>query len=1065
MAAAVGNGPTRASDAQSATPPPPTRTRAAGQTAATATSTSAAEPGPPGPPGPPGATPTTRRRAKSFLRNYYGIQQGAPATQDGPKETTTFQPGPVSKADPYDLDSHAFEVDKYMHKMFVEKQLPGLVRADNELVADIRQLDGDMKTLVYENYSKFLSATDTINKMKSNVDNLESEMSRLTQNISKIATSSSAIHSSLGTRRDKIRQLNGVHSLLTKLQFVFELPTNLHQCLETESYTQAVKSYCRTLHLLQHYRHLTVFTGIERECNAIMVQISQRIRQKMCADRATVTEISECVGLLLALKEDPVALQKQYLVLSLKYLDKVNTRTLEDIKTLPLYVPPSTATTTTETSPAQAASIRRASKRLSSRMFSASDIHDSTAEASSLKDKDKEIRRSKSLSLLISGPPPADKVSYLNQYYLRQVEGFVVSFRNYYLAVPASPQTPLESATSASNEDSNSALEQRPPPTPGWIGKDPRVYANLTKEQQDQAAADVKEAVSRIMGRYLDTVSSFLEYPDDIFGVQPEVHVHVLQSVYLATLSCHGLCQLVGFDTLVAGVIQNWETQLIRRALDSAKLQFMDRMTKQDDRLLRTKEEDEHERLLNATLGGGTTTTIAHHGSSSPATEGVAMAQILKETTGWLHDMFKKETIPFLEKCTSTDAQFLDSKEGRKLFLKNFQAGLKAFWDDVLKQMQHASLASSSSKPTPCSRTLSLIMSQLCFQLSKTTVEQVYRTLSKTLFRPGGSKRSRSASISTTVSGSGSFLIDSYEEPLVLPQLQWDCKTVIQGCQEAGHVLLDGFIARAANELSWIVMGVPFSALAMNSMTMVSPPMGVSETWEEIYRQLNDVERQVILVYGDDGHGDGTGRRGLSSESMRREPLFRAPPGGGGASGSNNNAGGSGSGGNNNDHGHGHRSRLSSFGSNTMNSRFFETQQQHNLLSNIDKLFSDRVEIFTRCQDLNRIGIMLGIIKILLKAWAEAVRTNTFTKGGFQQVQVDAEFAKGALWKFVAKSNSDSSASNSNLNPNADTDADSDTRLVHSLLDETQQTAFRRCIDPVPLDPQTVDTLIHSSDR
>lgn len=52
-----------------------------------------------------------------------------------------------------------------MHKIFVEKQLPGLIQTDNELVADIRQLDGDMKTLVYENYSKFLSATDTINKV------------------------------------------------------------------------------------------------------------------------------------------------------------------------------------------------------------------------------------------------------------------------------------------------------------------------------------------------------------------------------------------------------------------------------------------------------------------------------------------------------------------------------------------------------------------------------------------------------------------------------------------------------------------------------------------------------------------------------------------------------------------------------------------------------------------------------------------------------------------------------------------------------------------------------------
>jgi len=248
----------------------------------------------------------------------------------------------------------------------------------------------------------------------------------------------------------------------------------------------------------------------------------------------------------------------------------------------------------------------------------------------------------------------------------------------------------------------------------------------------------------------------------------------------------------------------------------------------------------------------------------------------------------------------------------------------------------------------------------------------------------------------------------------MIPQLQWDCKAVAQSCQESGHTLLDGFIARTANELSWIVMDV---SSTMDYMAMVSPPTGVSGAWEQIYKQLNDIERQVILVYGDDS--DRTGNRELSSESIRRESVFRATGHGhGGGSGGNGSH-------------RGHRSRLSSFGSNTMNnSRFFETQQRNLLLSNIDKLFSDRVEIFIRCQDLNRTGIMFGIIKILLKAWAESVRTKTFGKGGFQQIQVDAEFAKVWLWRF----------------------ATADERLMHSLLEETQQTAFRRCIDPTPLD-------------
>ncbi|KAF9081909.1 Vacuolar protein sorting-associated protein 51 [Mortierella sp. AD031] len=969
----------------------------------------------------------TRRRAKSFLRNYYGIQQTDVANQDGSKDNSVVPSGPTSKADPYDLDSHAFEVDKYMHKMFVEKQLPGLVQADNELVADIRQLDGDMKTLVYENYSKFLSATDTINKarrprymeMKSNVDNLESEMTRLTQNISKIATSSSAIHSSLGGKREKIRQLNGVHSLLTKLQFVFELPTNLHQCLETESYTQAVKSYCRTLHLLQHYKHLTVFTGIERECKAIMVQVAQKIRQRMCADQATITEITESVGLLLALKEDPVALWKQYLALSMSALRRVNTKTLEDMKALPLYSTPPAASpksgqTPTPTTPKRFT--KKSGRNASATTPSASAITGSSTE------KETKIKSSPS--------PPTDKVAYLNLYFLKQVEAFVISFMNYFLASTTTSRTTTSTssgsgkavATPAGDDSTSTSADQRPP---AWVAKDTRVHANLTREQISEASTTVKEAVSNMVSKYLDTIRTFLDYPDDIFSIQPQVHVHVLQNLYLGTKSSSGLCQLIGFDTLATGLIQNWETQLIERALAKVREGFMFRIVQQDVQL--AKQSPKSSTTPPTTGRSSDVSSLSLAAEPTTSTSAVfGWATVLKETTLWLLDSFKVDTVPFLEKCMSSDAQFLETTEGRALFLRNFQDEFRAFWDRILKEMQERS---SAIPPTPSSsaagstdslrsRTSSLVMSQLCFELSNSVVEQLYKTLSKTLFRVG--KRNRS----------GSFLIETYEEPPVLPQLQWDCKSVIQTCQESGYVLLDGFIARTGNELSWLVMDVRGET---DFMTLESPPTGVSVAWETIYRDLNEIERQVMLVYGDDG--ERLGNHEISSESTRRESAFRPGHGlgGGGAGGSHSHSGSRPS----------HRNdSLTSFGSNTMNSRF-EHQQRNLLLSNIDKLFSDRVEIFIRCQDLNRTGIMFGIIKILLKAWAESVRMKTFGKGGFQQVQVDAEFAKVWLWRF----------------------ATADERLMHSLLEEAQQTAYRRCIDAVPLDTHTVELIINSFER
>ena len=36
---------------------------------------------------------------------------------------------------------------------------------ETEMVRNIRSLDSDMQTLVYENYNKFITATDTIRKV------------------------------------------------------------------------------------------------------------------------------------------------------------------------------------------------------------------------------------------------------------------------------------------------------------------------------------------------------------------------------------------------------------------------------------------------------------------------------------------------------------------------------------------------------------------------------------------------------------------------------------------------------------------------------------------------------------------------------------------------------------------------------------------------------------------------------------------------------------------------------------------------------------------------------------
>lgn len=77
--------------------------------------------------------------------------------------------------------------------------------------------------------------------MKNDFRKMEDEMDHLASNMSAITEFSANISSTLQDRRQQITKLAGVHSLLKKLQFLFELPARLNKCIEMEAYVQAVR--------------------------------------------------------------------------------------------------------------------------------------------------------------------------------------------------------------------------------------------------------------------------------------------------------------------------------------------------------------------------------------------------------------------------------------------------------------------------------------------------------------------------------------------------------------------------------------------------------------------------------------------------------------------------------------------------------------------------------------------------------------------------------------------------------------------------------------------------------
>lgn len=195
---------------------------------------------------------------KSLLSDFYGAMLSAPADSEGGDVGTAVEgwadagveeehiharSSTVRRVDEtLDLDSERFQPSLYVEELLRSRPMKDLLDDDARLVQQKRSLDSDMQMLVYENYSKFITATDMIRRMKENVEGMESDMNRLLHNIHDIQRTTSAIEQQLTPNRERVENLVGVSRLLKRLEFLFELPGRLEKSIQLGAYEQAVKS-------------------------------------------------------------------------------------------------------------------------------------------------------------------------------------------------------------------------------------------------------------------------------------------------------------------------------------------------------------------------------------------------------------------------------------------------------------------------------------------------------------------------------------------------------------------------------------------------------------------------------------------------------------------------------------------------------------------------------------------------------------------------------------------------------------------------------------------------------
>ena len=154
------------------------------------------------------------------------------------------------------------------------------------MTVEIRNLDSDRKSLVYDNYSKLLSATSTIRRMRGNMDPLAPTTHTLGPAISHIAETAASLSSSMQDVQQKPNGLGidiQVHEdpaekeVAAKRQrqkqtvrWVLDTPRRLREMLQEEQDEEAEKEWEEVSNILAGWGDVAGVKELREECEGIM---------------------------------------------------------------------------------------------------------------------------------------------------------------------------------------------------------------------------------------------------------------------------------------------------------------------------------------------------------------------------------------------------------------------------------------------------------------------------------------------------------------------------------------------------------------------------------------------------------------------------------------------------------------------------------------------------------------------------------------------------------------------------------------------------------------------------
>ncbi|KAF2470525.1 uncharacterized protein BDR25DRAFT_226387 [Lindgomyces ingoldianus] len=229
--------------------------------------------------------PTNTRRNRAALRDYYGLKAGKDAESKISEESTRVAVSTEDEESLTELDKEGFNAEAFVSNVLTTSGLSGVLKVEADLVSQIRNLDSDRKSLVYDNYSKLLSATSTIRRMRTNMDPLAPTTHTLSPAISHIAETAASLSSSMQSMPERpkglgldvrVEMVHDDHEPTRSskekdtVRWVLDTPRRLRELVHTESTEEAGREWEDVSRILDKWKGVPGVEELRRQCETVL---------------------------------------------------------------------------------------------------------------------------------------------------------------------------------------------------------------------------------------------------------------------------------------------------------------------------------------------------------------------------------------------------------------------------------------------------------------------------------------------------------------------------------------------------------------------------------------------------------------------------------------------------------------------------------------------------------------------------------------------------------------------------------------------------------------------------